>query len=149
MSIRKATLTEVLMVHNQIAELSAIAGSDYFAARIGDRNYLALAAESDGVLMGYKLGYWLSADVFYSWLGGVLPAYRKQGVAKQLLLEQERYIYEQGGAEIRVKSMNQFKSMLLLLIAQDYKITGTEMIGAEVSKFGEIKIHFSKLLQKK
>lgn len=139
MKIRKGSLGELLAVHNQISELSPIASSDYFAARIGTHNYLALVADIDGVIAGYKLGYWLAPDIFYSWLGGVLPAYRQQGIAKKLLLEQERQVFAQGAKEIRVKSMNRYKSMLLLLIAQDYAITGFEESGA-----GEAKIRFSK-----
>lgn len=144
MNIRTASLTELIRVHNQIAELLPINSADYFSARIGDKNYLALVAEMDGVLVGYKLGYWISEGIFYSWLGGVHPEYRKKGIAKLLLLEQEERVCDAGGTEIRVKSMNQFRSMLLLLISQEYGITGTEYIQS-----GEVKIHFSKLLTKK
>lgn len=139
MNIREASLAELVSVHNQISELSPIANSDYFAARIGDKARLALIAEINSVPVAYKLGYWISDHVFYSWLGGVNPAYRKQGIAKQLLLEQERRVVAQGAKEIRVKSMNQYRPMLQLLIAQGYDITGTE-----TTVQGEIKIHFMK-----
>ncbi|WP_323813107.1 GNAT family N-acetyltransferase [Cellvibrio sp. NN19] len=144
MKIRTASLSELLILHNQIDELSPIANSDYFAERIGDKIYLALVAEIEGVLVGYKLGYWLTESIFYSWLGGVHPTHRKKGIAKQLLLEQERQVFEAGGTEVRVKSMNQFRSMLLLLIAQEYEITGTEMMQGQ-----DIKILFSKHFNKK
>lgn len=143
MRIRTATLAELLIVHNQISELSPIANSDYFSARIGANQYLALVAEVDGVLAGYKLGYWISEGIFYSWLGGVHPAYRKKGIAKLLLLEQEERVCDAGGTEIRVKSMNQFRSMLLLLISQGYEITGTEMVQGRENKILFAK-HFNK-----
>ncbi len=139
MNIRKASLDELAKIHNQIGELSAVAGSDYFSERIGAKEWLALIAEINGVPVAYKLGYWLAPDIFYSWLGGVLPAYRQQGIAKKLLLEQEQRVFELGAKEIRVKSMNRYKSMLLLLVAQDYVITGTENFNE-----GEMKILFSK-----
>ena len=88
MNVREASLDELAKIHNQIGELSAIAGSDYFSERIGANEWLALIAEINGVPVAYKLGYWLAPDIFYSWLGGVLPAYRQQGIAKKLLLEQ-------------------------------------------------------------
>lgn len=141
MNIRKASLTELISLHNQIVEFLPIDSADYFAARIGDKNYLALVAEIDGVTVGYKLGYWLSAELFYSWLGGVHPAYRQQGIAKLLLHEQERQVRAQGAIEIQVKSTNRFKSMLQFLIAQDYEIIGTEPIPGR-----DTKILFSKCL---
>lgn len=141
MSIRRGNFAEVLSLHNLIPELSTIACGDYFAARIGTSNYLLLVCEQDGIAVAYKLGYWTGAQHFYSWLGGVHPDYRQQGIAKALLLEQEVQVRKMGAKEIRVKSMNQYKSMLLLLISQGYEITG-----AEPNSQGNIKIHFSKKL---
>ena len=65
-------------------------------------------------------------------------------IAKLLLLEQEARVCDAGGTEIRVKSMNQFRSMLLLLISQGYEVTGTEMMQGQ-----DIKILFSKHFNKK
>lgn len=141
MEIRLGSLDEALGVHNQIEELLSIPDSGYFSERVADKRFLLLVAEIDNVLVGYKLGYWLDDNCFYSWLGGVHPDYRKQGIAKALLLEQERRVGELGVKEIWVKSMNQYKSMLLLLIAQGYAITGVH-----VNAQGKEKIHFSKKL---
>jgi ribosomal protein S18 acetylase RimI-like enzyme len=139
MEIRLGSLDEALGVHNHIEELLPISDSRYFSERIADKKFLLLVAEIDNALVGYKLGYWLDDNCFYSWLGGVHPDYRKQGIAKALLLEQERRVGELGVKEIRVKSMNQYRSMLLLLIAQGYAITGVH-----VNAQGKEKIHFSK-----
>jgi len=141
MDIRIGSFDEVLVLHNQIAELSPIANADYFSERIGDKKFLLLVAELNGIVVAYKLGYWLDERCFYSWLGGVHPDYRKQGIAKILLLEQEARVRVEGAREIRVKSMNKYKSMLLLLIAQDYAITDVQL-----NSQGEEKIHFSKKL---
>ncbi|MEN0036072.1 MAG: GNAT family N-acetyltransferase [Cellvibrio sp.] len=141
MSVRQSNFAEIFLLHNLIPELSPIVSSDYFAERIGEKDYLALVYEQDGIPVAYKLGYWINAQHFYSWLGGVHPDYRKQGIAKALLLEQEAQVRKLGGAEISVKSMNKYKSMLLLLISQGYDITG-----AAPDSRGEIKIHFAKKL---
>lgn len=141
MEIRLGSLDEALRVHNQIEELLPISDSRYFSERIADKKFLLLVAEIDNALVGYKLGYWLDDSCFYSWLGGVHPDYRKRGIAKALLHEQERRVGELGVKEIRVKSMNQYRSMLLLLIAQGYAITGVE-----TNAQGKEKIHFSKKL---
>jgi ribosomal protein S18 acetylase RimI-like enzyme len=141
MNIRSGSFDEIVTLHNQIEELLPISDSCYFSERIADKNSLLLVAEIDSVLVGYKLGYWLDDNCFYSWLGGVHPDCRKQGIAKALLLEQERHVREMGTKEIRVKSMNQYRSMLLLLIAQGYAITGVHVNAQDKEK-----IHFAKKL---
>ena len=141
MKIRLGNFAEVCALHNQIPELAPIASSDYFSTRIGESNYLLLVCELDGRAVAYKLGYWTGAEYFYSWLGGVHPNYRQRGIAKALLLEQEAQVCELGAKEIRVKSMNQYTSMLLMLISQGYEITG-----AGPNAKGEVKIQFAKKL---
>jgi ribosomal protein S18 acetylase RimI-like enzyme len=141
MDIRVGSFDEALVLHNQIAELSPVESAAYFSRRIGDKKFLLLVAELNGVVVAYKLGYWLDERCFYSWLGGVHPDYRKLGIAKKLLREQEARVRAEGVREIRVKSMNKYKSMLLLLIAQDYAITDIQL-----NAQGEEKIHFSKKL---
>lgn len=139
MKIRTGTFAEVFALHNRIPELEPIAKVGYFSDRIGNRQYLLLVAEIADAVVGYKLGYWLDNQCFYSWLGGVHPSYRKQGIAKALMLEQERRIGSTSAKEIRVKSMNQYRAMLLLLISQGYDI-----VGVELNVHGRKKIHFSK-----
>jgi ribosomal protein S18 acetylase RimI-like enzyme len=42
-------------------------------------------ARADGEPVGFKLGYRLDAKAFYSAKGGVLPGFRRQGIARALL----------------------------------------------------------------
>ena len=64
---------------------------------------LILLARSTGTVAGFKLGYQLDADTFYSAKGGVRSAYRRNGIARALLctmldvVEQrgyERFVYD-------------------------------------------------------
>ena len=43
---------------------------------------LILIAEADSQPVGFKLGYPAEDGSLYSWLGGVLPAHRKTGLAQ-------------------------------------------------------------------
>lgn len=53
-----------------------------------DREELVvLLATWDGVPAGFKIGYALSEAEYYSAKGGVLPDYRRRGVARQLLYD--------------------------------------------------------------
>ncbi len=46
---------------------------------------IMLLADHDGEPVGFKIGYRVRNDIYYSAKGGVLPAYRRQGIARQLL----------------------------------------------------------------
>lgn len=87
---------------------------------------LLLVAEAEGRVVGFKLGYEQSPGIFYSWLGGVRPAWRGRGIARELLTLQETWVKKRGYARIRVKSMNRFPAMLHLLISAGYQICGVE-----------------------
>ena len=92
---------------------------------------LILLYEIKGKAIGFKVGYRLSDYEFYSWLGGVLPKYRKQGVAQKLLDYQECWVTDQGFRKLSVKSMNRYPSMLRFLIKNDYQIVSVKHYGTE------------------
>ncbi len=110
--------------------------------RINGRDFLLLLAENDGELAGFKLGYALDGSSFYSWLGGIHPNHRRQGIAKQLLQEQERLLLQSGYTMVTVKSMNRYAGMMILLLSHGYEITGYDPNQGQ----SEAKILFSKTL---
>lgn len=122
-----------------IPELNAVS-AERIAKKAGAQPLL-LIAESKGQIAGFKLGYPLSAGTFYSWIGGVSPAFRKQGVAKGLLRLQEQIVKDNGFTKIRVKGMNKFPAMLRFLIYEGYAITEVEQ-----GDPGNAKIVFEKAL---
>ncbi|WP_219118231.1 GNAT family N-acetyltransferase [Janthinobacterium sp. UMAB-56] len=95
---------------------------------------LVLIAEANGQAVGFKLGYRAGDGSLYSWLGGVLPAYRKAGLAQRLLAAQEAWAKEQGFAAVTVKSMNRYPAMLRLLIRNGYRIRAVEHFGDPASE---------------
>ncbi len=80
-------------------------------------------AYNDKVLIGFKIGYPYNAHTFYSWVGGVHPKFRNQGIAKQLAKTQEDYAKNKGFTTLRTKSMNQFKPMMILNFKNGFDIT--------------------------
>lgn len=90
---------------------------------------LVLIAEENGLPVACKLAYGAEDGSLYSWLGGVLPAHRKSGLAQRLLQRQEAWAREHGFAVITVKSMNRFPAMLRLLIRNGYQIRAVEHFG--------------------
>ena len=53
---------------------------------------LVITAMDGKKVIGYKIGYAIDNNKFYSWLGGVDPNYRKHGIASMLMEKQHQYL---------------------------------------------------------
>ncbi|MBE1301210.1 MAG: GNAT family N-acetyltransferase [Alteromonadaceae bacterium] len=126
LTVKDGTLENILSIHNAILEMNRHQDIEQLQTRLANKRFISLVAELDNQLVGYKLGFWLDNHNFYSWMGGVLPQFRKINVAQSLLNEQERRVINSGGTNIQVKSMNRFKGMLIFLLKNDYQIVGYE-----------------------
>jgi ribosomal protein S18 acetylase RimI-like enzyme len=76
-------------------------------------------------VIGYKIGYELDNDTFYSWLGGVDPDYRKHGIASKLMEQQHQYLKENGYKIVQTKTMNRWRNMLILNIKNGFDVMET------------------------
>ena len=85
MHIREASIAEAVTVLSAITEFARPATEAEVIARLRGHRALILVAELSGEAVGVKIGYQLSEDCFYSWLGGVAPTGRRSGVAQALL----------------------------------------------------------------
>jgi len=85
---------------------------------------LLLAWEGDD-LLGFKMGYRRSDAHFYSWLGGVHPGARGQGVARRLMTAQHDWLASQGYTHVTTETYNRYREMLLLNITSGFDIVGT------------------------
>ncbi len=50
-------------------------------------------AEAGSRPAGFKAGYAIAQDRYYSWLGGVDPDFRRRGIAKELMSEQHNWLH--------------------------------------------------------
>ena len=130
--IKEASIAEAIAVQSEIPELGSRSSRERYEARLEGRRHLVLVAETDGRPVGYKVGYEHTPEVFYSWLGGVVPASRGRGVATALRRRQEAWARSCGYERLRVKSMNRFPSMLRLLVGAGYSIISTEGAGDDL-----------------
>ena len=142
MLIREASIAEAVSVLAEIGEFARPATEVEICNRLKGHKALILVAENQGVLVGVKIGYQLSEDCFYSWLGGVAPAGRRGGVAQALLEAQEAWVMEQGYQALRVKSRNRFPAMLRLLLRNGYQVEHLE----KKEGIEDYRLHFVKLL---
>ncbi|OCQ22682.1 GCN5 family acetyltransferase [Pseudoalteromonas luteoviolacea] len=120
--IELGTLEELLEIEQQIPEFDNPKVKDVIVERLHNCASLLLVAKIDGKPVAYKLGYECAVNHFYSWLGAVIPEYRGVGIAQSLLNEQEKWCQEHGYHSISVKSMNRFRSMLMMLLKNNYRI---------------------------
>lgn len=127
--VRTATLEEIHRLYQRIPEFGSLHSLADLQRRIGPAPASLLIAEIDGQPAGFKLGYQRQETVFYSWLGGVLPAFRCHGVAQALLAEQERRARAQGYRQLTVKTRNRFRAMLTMLLTHHYQIVQLEKKG--------------------
>lgn len=127
--IREGTIAECVEISEKIPEFST---GNYnklaYLQRLSNTQYLILVAEKDQQVVGFKVGYDRYKDgSFYTWLGGVLPEYRKDRIASQLANEQEKWASEQGFRSILLKTRNRFKAMLIFALKNNFLIENIEI----------------------
>ncbi|MEY3644518.1 MAG: hypothetical protein RLZZ207_1213 [Bacteroidota bacterium] len=121
--LREASLAELLWVHERIPEFPGKVSLDFYTERLKHRLHMALVAEKDGDLLGFKVGYQSDTPAtFYSWMGGVRPEFRGKGIATALADEQERWAKAQGFTAVVFKTRNRFPGMIQFGIKRGFKI---------------------------
>jgi predicted GNAT superfamily acetyltransferase len=133
-------------VISKLLELYTIIFSDadtaFFKQRISDHIdlFTILAFDNDELIV-FKIGYPYKGTTFYSWIGGIHPNYRNQGIASKLAELQEVYAKTKGFEKLRTKSMNTYKPMMILNLKNGFDIKTMYTNGA-----GQTKIVFEKNL---
>jgi GNAT superfamily N-acetyltransferase len=91
---------------------------------LGRHNVLQMIARLDDLPVGFFLGFELKPKVFFAWFYGVLPEYRRQGIASQLMDAVHSWARLNEYDAIRFECHNQHRPMLHLGIALEYDIVG-------------------------
>ncbi|MEM9681564.1 MAG: GNAT family N-acetyltransferase [Bacteroidota bacterium] len=99
------------------------ADADFFLERLKNHErVLSILTFHQDEVIAFKIGYPKTDTMFYSWIGGVYPEYRHQGIAQQLLNIQEEWAIKQGFEVLQTKSMNRFKPMMILSLKNNFEI---------------------------
>lgn len=88
--------------------------------RLAVEDVVILVAHVDDQPAGFKVGYG-TPEFFYSWIGGVLPDFRKHGVARILADKMEELIKPRYAA-LRMKTRNRYKAMLHFALSNGFNI---------------------------
>lgn len=92
----------------------------------GRRRLLLIALDTHKRrVVGYKFGYEDRPGRFYSWLGGVHPAYRRRGLGRALMEHQHALLTRAGYRTLRTITLNRHRGMLMLNLASGFDIVGT------------------------
>lgn len=143
-TIRTGTIEEVLMIQRQIPELKNGYGTQEYKNRLLGVESLILIAEVNDVPVGFKIGYdrYLDGEVFYSWMGGVIDAFREQGVAHQLLQKMEVWCKIKGYDRLKFKTQNKHRGMLQFAVRHGFDVVDFE----SKADPAESRIYFEKKL---
>jgi GNAT superfamily N-acetyltransferase len=91
---------------------------------VGRHNILQMVARMGDRPIGFFLGFELKPKIFFGWFYGVLPDFRRQGVAAQLMEAVHDWAKLNEYDAIRFECHNQHRPMLHMGIALGYDIVG-------------------------
>ncbi len=113
-----------LAILKQIPEFSSGFSAEEFENRL-QNDAIILVAYFNDIPAGCKIGYnRFDNSIFYSWLGGVLPEFRRKEIAKKLSEKMEQTAKKRGYEFIQFKTRNKFKNMLLFGLKNGFQIIG-------------------------
>lgn len=124
--VRSGRIEEVVIISTQIPEFKHPHQAEEYEKRLKGVPSLVQVAEYEGKIAGFKVGYAKGEQLFYSWMGGVLPEFRQFGVAKALAVEQEKWARAQGFTRIQFKTRNRLKAMLHFALGNGFDIVAVE-----------------------
>ena len=114
--IRVGAFQECVDLSSKIPEFNSPYKIEEYKKRCA-RESLVLIAEIDNQLVGFKNGS------FYSWMGGVLPKFRRMGVAYSLANFQEKWAAENGFSSILLKTRQKHDEMIAFSLNRGFIIT--------------------------
>jgi len=122
-TIREGNIEEAVAVSQKIPEFSAPYPEAEYVKRLEQVSHLILIACIEEELVGFKVGY-AKESTFYSWMGGVLPAYRGHGIAKKLAKTQEIWVKSHSYTTITFKTRNQHIGMFIFALKNGFQVIG-------------------------
>tara|TARA_B100000446_G_C10454413_1_gene306461 strand:+ start:28 stop:462 length:435 start_codon:yes stop_codon:yes gene_type:complete len=122
-SIRENELVQAFKISNRIPEFDNPYKLNEYGHRTIGVMHLILTIIYNNEIVGFKIGYdRFQNDSFYSWMGGILPEYRRKGLANALANFQEEWARGNGYHKIKMKTMSKHKAMISFSLNRGFKI---------------------------
>jgi GNAT superfamily N-acetyltransferase len=128
MNIRTGTVAEAVALARRMPDFSNPYNLNSPDTPLPELDHV-LIAEEDGDPVGFRAGRRHSADTFAVWLAGVLPEYRRQGIAGALYRRQKDWLKTQGYRFLRTHVRNSNRAMLKILVDKGYQIVDVVRYG--------------------
>jgi len=142
--IRKGTFQECVDLSSKIPEFNSPYKIEEYKKRCAGK-YLALIAEIDNQPVGFKIGYnRFHNGSFYSWMGGVLPKFRRIRVAFSLANFQEKWATKNKFSSILLKTRQKHDGMIAFSLNRGFIITEE----TQITPVEETRIWMEKLLNR-
>ncbi|MDT8323706.1 MAG: GNAT family N-acetyltransferase [Bacteroidota bacterium] len=124
--VRTGALCEAYDLLIRMPELQPLPSFDALKAECNGHAPFCLIAEANGRPAACAVGYAVGEKRFFSCLGGVLPEYRRCGIARTLLEEQECYLFERGYRRIELRAPLDEEPIYAFLEEEGYTRVGVE-----------------------
>ncbi|MEZ4992597.1 MAG: GNAT family N-acetyltransferase [Saprospiraceae bacterium] len=121
--VEEADILTCVHLSREIPEFVGPPEEEEYRRRLEGVPHLILVAYFGKRPIGFKVGYQREA-YFYSWMGGVLPDFRRLRIAEKLAKRQEDWARVQGYDSITFKTRNQHKAMLIFALKNGFDIIG-------------------------
>lgn len=123
--ITTGSIEDVVALTELLPEFKDPYGPEAYRKRFQEKPHLISIANIKDRTVGFKVAY-ERKGYCYSWLGGVLPDCRGQGIASALADAQETWAKEQGYPTITMKTRNRHRNMLHMALKRGFNIIGFE-----------------------
>ena len=121
--IHEGKLDDAVMVSANVPEFDDPYEIPEYSKRLNITTHLILTVYDDHNPIAFKIGYQRHPDgSFYSWMGGVLPNYRRKGIANNLADHQDIWAKKNGYNSIRMQTREKHIAMLALAINRGFQI---------------------------
>lgn len=121
--ISPSDIATAVAISKRIPEFVGPPTEAEYEKRLKGVPHIILVAFDGTRAVGFKVGYERNGQ-FYSWMGGVLPSYRRRNIARHLAEAQEEWARKQGYKSVTFKTRNQHKNMLLFALRRGFNIIG-------------------------
>jgi len=93
-----------------------------------------ILANAGDEAVGFKLGYPISSQLYYSWLGGVVPSCRRQGLGAAMSQAQHQWAADLGFGFVETRTRAENSAMIIVNLKQGFRIRGFDRntAGADV-----------------
>jgi len=123
LEIKENNLKEAVAVSFKIPEFIQPYDQRVYDQRLKNTKKLILTACLDHKAVGFKIAYdRFKDDSLYSWMGAVLPEYRRLGLAAELADYQEKWAFGQGFKLIRLKTLSRHIKMIAFSKNRGFKV---------------------------